>query len=112
MTSYHTVWGGTKKAAKDAVDGGDVQPDDDHREYDVPTRAKITHSEMWIACKNYGKVTARPGIYNTRTGQQQLVSHKMCQDIIQVPTRGTNGVVMCSVCERRYADKRYTEVEV
>ena len=131
VTSYHGVWGGTKKAAKDAVDSGDVMPDDDHREYDSPTRAKITRTEKWIACRNYGKVTAR---HSTTFGEGQirLVSWRKCEDIIQVPTRtvrldgrwypmmpeeqalwiDTNkGAVMCSVCKQREADKRFMEVD-
>ena len=131
VTSYHTVWGGTKKAAKDAVDNGDVMPDDDHRDYDSPTRAKITRTEKWIACKNYGKTTAR----HSRTfgvGQIRLVSWRKCEDIIKVPTREQNangywvpmmpeiqdewigknkGVAMCSVCEHRSTDKRFMEVD-
>jgi hypothetical protein len=131
VTSYHTVWGGTKKAAKEAVDSGEVMPDDDHRDYDVPTRAKITRTQKYIACKNYGKVTARHsrplgGAYHIR-----LVNHKKCQEIIQVPRlvqaedghyypllddgqeawiARNKGVAVCSVCEQREADKRFVEV--
>lgn len=130
VTSYHTVWGGTKAAAKNAVDWGDVMPDDDHRDYDVPTRAKITRTEKYIACKNYGKITARKS-KAFGTGPTRLVSHKKCQDIIQVPrlvqaedghyypllSEGQDawiarnkGVAVCSVCEQREADERFVEV--
>jgi len=131
VTSYHTVWGGTKKAAKDAVDSGDVMPDDDHRDYDVPTQAKITRTEQWIACKNYGKMTGR----TTRgfDGKPRTVAHRLCQDLIQVPTRtvrwnegffpmmpeermewidANKGVALCAVCQSRGADKRFSEVVV
>ena len=130
VTSYHAVWGGTKKAAKEAVDSGDVMPDDDHREYDVPTQAKITRTEQWIACKNYGKITARTASWITE--KPRLVSHRLCQDLIQVPTRtvrwnegffpmmpeeltawidANKGVALCAVCQSREADKRFEEVE-
>lgn len=129
VTSYHTVWGGTKAAAKEAVDSGDVMPDDDHRDYDVPTRAKITRTEKWIACKNYGKITARKT--NWINEQSRLVSRRKCLDIIQVPRlvqaedghyypllnegqdawiARNKGVAVCSVCEQREADKRFVEV--
>jgi hypothetical protein len=124
VTSYHTVWGGTKKAAKEAVDSGDVMPDDDHRDYDVPTQAKIWTTEQWIACKNYGKMTGR-------TTRGRTVAHRLCQDLIQVPTRtvrwnegffpmmpkemaawidANKGVALCAVCQSREADKRFSEV--
>lgn len=130
VTSYHTVWGGTKKAAKEAVDSGDVMPNDDHRDYDVPTQAKITRTEQWIACKNYGKITARTASWITE--KPRLVSHRRCQDLIQVPRlvqaedghyypllnegqdawiARNKGVAMCSICEQREADKRFVEVE-
>ena len=130
VTSYHTVWGGTKKAAKEAVDSGDVMPNDDHRDYDVPTQAKITRTEQWIACKNYGKITARKS--KGFDGNPRLVSHRMCQDLIQVPRlvqaedghyypllnegqdawiARNKGVAVCSFCEQREADKRFVEVE-
>jgi len=129
VTSYHTVWGGTKKAAKEAVDSGDVMPDDDHRDYDVPTQAKITRTEQWIACKNYGKITARKTSWYGKN--ERLVSHRKCQDIIQVPRlvqaedghyypllnegqdawiARNKGVAVCSVCKQREADERYLEV--
>ncbi len=131
VTSYHTVWGGTKKAAKDAVNSGDVMPDDDHRDYDAPTRAKITRTEKWIACKNYGKITARKSRPFDWDSSPRLVAHKKCQEIIQVPrlvqaedgcyypliSEGqaawiarNKGVAMCSVCEHREADARFMEV--
>jgi hypothetical protein len=129
VTSYHTVWGGTKKAAKEAVDSGDVMPDDDHRDYDVPTQAKVTRTEQWIACKNYGKMTGR----TTRgfDGKSRTVAHRLCQDLIQVPTRtirgnqrfspmmpeermewidANKGVLLCAVCLSREADERFSEV--
>tara|TARA_R110001592_G_scaffold14510_2_gene64724 strand:+ start:2316 stop:2789 length:474 start_codon:yes stop_codon:yes gene_type:complete len=130
VTSYHAVWGGTKKAAKDAVDSGDVEPDDDHRDYDTPTRAKITRTEQWIACKNYGTSTARHS-KPFGTGPIRLVSWRKCLDLIQVPTRTVRldgrwypmmpeeqaawiarnkGVAMCSVCEHRSTDERFVEV--
>lgn len=131
VTSYHTVWGGTKKAAKEAVDSGEVMPDDDHRDYDSPTRAKITRTLKYIACKNYGKSTARQSRFGV--GQIRLVSWRKCQDIIQVPRlvqaewedgcyyplledgqeawiARNKGVAVCSVCEQREADKRFVEV--
>lgn len=129
VTSYHTVWGGTKKAAKDAVWSGDVMPDDDHREYDIPTRPKITRTEQWIACKNYGKMTGR----TTRgfDGKPRTVAHRLCQDLIPAPIRTVRldgrwypvmpeeqtawidanlGVVRCAVCQSREADARFSEV--
>ena len=130
VTSYHTVWGGTKVAARKAVDSGDVMPDDDHRNYDVPTQAKITRTEQWIACKNYGKMTGRKtrGFdWNT----SRTVAHRLCQDLIQVPTRtvrwnegffpmmpeemaawidANKGVLLCAVCLSREADERFSEV--
>lgn len=130
VTSYYTVWGGTKKAAKDAVDTGDLMPDDDHRDYDIPTRPKITRTEQWLACKNYGKWSGR----TTRgfDGKPRTVSHRLCQDLIQVPIRtvrldgrwypmmpeeqaawidANKGVVQCAVCQSREADARFSEVE-
>ena len=130
VTSYHTVWGGTKKAAKDAVDSGDVMPDDDHRDYDVPTRPKITRTEQWIACKNYGKTTGRQS-RAFGTGPTRTVEHRKCQDLIQVPRlvqaedgryypllnegqdawiARNKGVAVCSFCEIREADARFSEV--
>ncbi len=129
VTSYHTVWGGTKKAAKEAVWNGDVMPDDDHREYDIPTQPKITRTEQWIACKNYGKVSGR----TTRgfDGKPRTVAHRKCQDLIEVPTRTVRldnrfypmmpeeqaawiarnkGVALCAVCLSRKVDERYVEV--
>lgn len=128
VTSYHTVWGGTKKAAKDAVWNGDVMPNDDHRDYDTPTKPKITRTEQWIACKNYGKVTARTTWIANRP---RTVAYRKCEDLIQVPIRTirfdhrfypmmpeeqaawiarNKGVALCAVCASREADARFSEV--
>lgn len=131
VTSYHTVWGGTKKAAKDAVNWGDVMPDDDHRDYGVPTQAKITRTEQWIACKNYGKWTGRTA--RGFDGKTRTVAHRLCQDLVRVPIRTARldgrwypmmpeeqtawidanlGVALCAVCQSREADKRFSEVVI